>query len=216
MKHFELEQLLDFARGLTSQADRAAIEDHLSKGCRKCRNAVKMFHKLKIACAADSSYAVPDYAVRSARAIFGLRSPGRVPKLAHILARLTYDSFREPALAGVRSQHRVTRHAVYEAGDYSVDLRLEQESGAAGAVLVGQVVNRLQPQDKMASIPVVLVCGRQVMGRAVSNRLGEFQIEYRPGKSLALHLPVQQAGKKIEVPLRELFDSSARPRRGRD
>jgi hypothetical protein len=207
VKHFELEQLLDFVRGLATEGDRAAMQDHLSAGCRKCGRALAMFRKLAAASAADTTYTVPDYAVRSARAIFALQRPEKVHILPRILARLVYDSFREPALAGVRSQHKITRQAMYEAGDYCVDLRMEQERGAINVVLVGQIANRMEPRKKMASVPIVLMSGKQVLGRAVSNRLGEFQIEYQPQKSLSLHVPVQQAGTKIEVPLKDLFDS---------
>jgi len=206
VKHFALEELLDFVRGLAKKQDQAAIERHLSTGCRKCGKAIAMFRKLTAATSADSTYSVPDYAVRSARAIFALQKPERVHILPRIMAHLVYDSFREPALAGVRSHHKITRQAMYEAGDYCLDLRMEQEHGAVNVVLVGQIANRMQPTQKMASVPVVLMSGKEVLGRAVSNRLGEFQIEYQPKKSLSLHVPVQQAGKKIEVPLQDLFD----------
>jgi hypothetical protein len=44
-----------------------------------------------------------------------------------------------------------------------------------------------------------------VVGRTVSSGSGEFQIECQPKKSFRLCVPLQQAGKRIEVPLKNLF-----------
>ena len=48
---------------------------------------------------------------------------------------------------------------------------------------------------------VPLVSGEQVLAQAVSNSLGEFQMEYAPTKHLRLYVPVRQAGKQIAMPL---------------
>jgi len=50
-------------------------------------------------------------------------------------------------------------------------------------------------------VPALLFSGKQVVGQAVSNSLGEFQMEYAPTKRLRLYVPVRQAGKRIELPL---------------
>jgi hypothetical protein len=207
VKHFQIQQWLDFLHGFAGEKDRVAMENHLSLGCEKCAGTVGRLRRFVAAASADAAYEVPDYAVRSARAIFALQRPQKVLILPRLVAKLVFDSFREPVLAGVRSQHRITRQAMYEAGDYCVDLRMEREQGSSSVALVGQIANRIQPEQRIASVPIILMSGKKVLGRTVSNSSGEFQIEYQPRKSLSLYVPVLQAGKQIEVPLKDLFES---------
>src|SRR5712691_4394615 len=50
---------------------------------------------------------------------------------------------------------------------------------------------------------VLLVSGKQILAQAVSNSLGEFQMEHAASKRLRLYMLVRQAGKQIEVPLKQ-------------
>ncbi len=205
MKHFPIERWLDFVHELAAPSDRVAMEQHLASGCGSCGRVVEMLQKLVAAARADAAQNVPQLAVHSARAIFALQRPEKVHILPRMVATLVFDSFRQPAFAGVRSQHKITRQAMYEAGEYCVDLRMEQERGADSVILVGQVANRTQPRQGMANVPIMLMSGKEVLGRALSNSFGEFQMEYRPKKSLRLYVPVRAAGKQIEVRLSDLF-----------
>jgi hypothetical protein len=207
VKHFQVEQWVDFVRNISGKSNRVVMEQHLSE-CAECFRTVTTLRKLQRSATADSKYQIPEYAIRSARAIFALQRPEKVRILPRVLAKLVFDSFREPLAVGVRSQQRITRQALYEAGDYSVDLRIEHERGAQTVVLVGQIINRKEPKRKMADIGVELMSGKEVLSRATSNQLGEFQMEYRPKRSLQLHVPIQQSGKRIEVRLGNLFDKS--------
>ena len=200
MKHFELAEWTDFVRGLIEKSARLPLEHHLASGCRKCRHTADLLRKLVIAAHSDSQVQVPDYALRCARAIFLLQQPEKVQILPRIPARLLYDSFREPLPAGLRTQQRLSRQYLYQAGDYSLDLRLENERGGPRVALVGQIQNRKQPGKRLGSVPVQLLSGKQVLAQATSNSLGEFQMEYEPSKHLRLYVPVRQAGKRVDVP----------------
>ena len=210
MKHFELAEWTDFVRGLVEKSARLPLEHHLASGCRKCRHTADLLRKLVIAARSDSQVQVPDYALRCARAIFFLQQPEKVQILPRIPARLLYDSFREPLPAGLRTQQRLSRQYLYQAGDYSLDVRLENERGSPRVALVGQIQNRKQPGKRLGSVPVQLLSGKQVLAQATSNSLGEFQMEYEPSKHLRLYVPVRQAGKQIEVPLSRPVGRKAR------
>jgi len=210
MKHFELAEWTDFVRGLVEKSARLPLEHHLASGCRKCRHTADLLRKLVTAARNDSQVQVPDYALRCARAIFFLQQPEKVQILPRIPARLLYDSFREPLPAGLRTQQRLSRQYLYQAGDYSLDLRLENERGSPRVALVGQIQNRKQPGKRLGSVPVQLLSGKQVLAQATSNSLGEFQMEYEPSKHLRLYVPVRQAGKQIEVPLSRPVGRKAR------
>ncbi len=199
MKHFELAEWTDFVRGLVEESARLALEHHLASGCRKCRHTADLLRKLVTAARNDSQVQVPDFALRCARAIFLLQQPKKIQILPRIPARLLYDSFREPLPAGVRTLQRLSRQALYQAGDYSLDLRLENERGSSRVALVGQIQNRKQPGKRLGGVPVQLLSGKQVLAQATSNSLGEFQMEYEPSKHLRLYVPVRQAGKRVDV-----------------
>src|SRR2546427_665706 len=199
MNHFDISKWTDFVLGLIEESAQVAMERHLASGCRECRHTTELLRKVAAAAGSDSQVHVPDYAVRCARAIFLLQRPEKVQILPRIPARLLYDSFREPLPAGIRTRQRLSRQALYQAGDYSLDLRLENESGTSRVTLVGQIQNRKQPGKRLGRVPVLLFSGKQVLGQAVSNSLGEFQMEYAPTKRLRLYLPVHQVGKRIKV-----------------
>ena len=201
MKHFEFAEWTDFVRGLVEESARVAMEGHLASGCRKCRHTADLLQKAAVAARSDSKVQVPEYAVRFARAIFILQLPEKVRLLPRTPARLLYDCFREPLPAGVRTQQGLSRQVLYQAGDYLLDLRLENERGSSRVALVGQIQNRKEPGKRLGGVLVLLVSGEQVLAQAVSNSLGEFQMEYAPTKHLRLCVPVRQAGKQIAMPL---------------
>ena len=218
MKHFDIAKWTEFVRDSVGEAERAAMQAHLASGCRKCRQTAELLRKVAAAARRHSQVQVPDYALRCARAIFLLQQPEKVQILPRIAARLLYDSFREPLPAGVRTQQRLSRQALYQAEHYWLDLRLENESGTSRVTLVGQIQNGKQPGKRLGGVPILLISGKQIVGRAVSNSLGEFQMEYAPAKRLRLYVPMRWAGKRIELPLNyyagERQESERKARKG--
>ena len=208
MKHYEITEWVDFVRGVIGTAKQGEMAGHLGTGCGSCRGTAKLVEQLVSAARADAKYQVPESTLHLARAIYALQRPEKVQLLPRVLAHLVFDSFREPALAGVRGQQRITRQAMYEAGDYCVDLRMEQERGVSTVALVGQIVNRALPEQNIADIPILLMAGKEVLGRARSNQFGEFHLEYEPQQPLSLHVPVERAGQEIELRLQDLFGES--------
>jgi len=218
VKHFDIAKWTEFVRDSVGEAERAAMQAHLASGCRKCRHTAELLRKVAAAARRHSQVQVPDYALRCARAIFLLQQPEKVQILPRIAARLLYDSFREPLPAGVRTQQRLSRQALYQAEHYWLDLRLENESGTSRVTLVGQIQNGKQPGKRLGGVPILLISGKQIVGRAVSNSLGEFQMEYAPAKRLRLYVPMRWAGKRIELPLNyyawERQESERKARKG--
>ena len=204
-EHFAKDRWVDYTRGLSRDQERTAMEGHLSSGCTKCRRTAELLGKLAAAALAEAEYQPPPSVLRRAKAIFprpGGSESAETP--ARILARLIYDSFRDPLPAGMRAGDRPSQ-ALFEAEDYSLDLhlsreRVDRERGEPRMVLVGQIADRKKPGKRMADLPVLLVSGRRVAARGVSNEMGEFHLEYDPRQRLRLRIPV--AGRKhIEIPL---------------
>ena len=176
------------------------MRGHLAGGCRKCRRSAEILGRIARLAAAECRYEVPEFAVHCARSIYGLEQPREVRVPGGLLGRLVFDSFREPLPAGVRSQHRISRQTLYEAGEYALDLRQEQERGAARVSVVGQIASRKEPGRAFAGVPVALFAGASVLARSVSNEFGEFQIEYAPARDLRLDVGVAEGPRSSDHP----------------
>ncbi len=204
MTHCKIGPLADMVRGVAAEKDQAEMSAHLS-GCRTCRRTEEILRKVAGLAAWDVNHQVPAYAVHSARSIFALRQPEKVYFFPRVMGQLIYDSFKEPLPAGLRARHRLTRHVLYQAGDYSMDLRIEHQQGATGVTLVGQIVDQGHPDVPPAEVPVFLVSGETILAHCCSNVFGEFQLEYEPQRHLHLYL---QGGRdfqgNVELPLDHL------------
>lgn len=214
----------DFVRDVASGSSRSEMEAHLASGCRRCRRSMEALGTVVAVARGEADREPPMHALRLAMAVFSLRQPERVHILPRVLARLVFDSFGEPAPVGIRSRERVSRQAMYRAGDYYVDLRLESEPGARLVSLVGQVAESGAAHQSVANVPIVLASAGEVLVRTESNEFGEFQMSYEPRRQLRLYVPVR-GDRKLEVALGRLAperkrvkaktDGSVRARTGR-
>jgi hypothetical protein len=104
----------------------------------------------------------------------------------------------------------VFRHALYEAGNFCLDLHVEHERESATATLVGQLTDREDPDRPMARGPVLLRSRKAVVAHTMYNRFGEFELAYASAPYLRLSVAIDQAGKRIELPLSSLGDDPLR------
>jgi hypothetical protein len=204
MKHHGIAQWVDFARGLTPAPEASIMREHLATGCPECRQVLDFCDKLARLCLAVAPNRAPETAVRTARAIFPIRLPDRPARGIRIPIELIYDSFLVPAPAGMRSSWQVGWQGLYRAGDCSLDLRIEPELQSSRAAVIGQVSNHALPEIEMANIPVCLRLGSRVVAETVSNRFGEFQMEYEQRGRLQLCLYLEGGARRIQVPLKKL------------
>ena len=182
------------------------MAEHLSSGCAACRRTVELLSAVAVAAGAESASHVPDAVIRQAKAIFAVRRQELPERWPRVLARLVYDSFRDPLPAGLRTEQRYSRHALYEAGEFCLDFRLEYQQRSPRVTLVGQVADRRQPTRPVAGALVLLARANDVLARAVANELGEFQMEYEPKKLLKLFVMIERdPSPQIEVPLDEIM-----------
>jgi hypothetical protein len=210
MKHFDISQWTDFGRGVVPAPERAAMETHLSaQGCARCRATLDLVRGVVAVAQTAERYTPPDYAVRCAKALSALQQPQKA-RFPSLIAHLIYDSFRDPIPAGMRSEDRASRQALYEAGDFCLDLRLEHDRGAPLATLVGQLTNRTAPDSSVPEAPVLLMARNDVVAHTVSNPFGEFQLEYAPVRSLRLCVPLDPSGRRIEVSLNRLAGETSK------
>ena len=205
-EHFDIRQWVDFSRGVDAGVDRAVMARHLS-GCAKCGRIVHQLTDVAAIARREADYEPPVSALRIAKAIF----PSR--RQESLLARLVYDSFREPLPAGMRSQDRQTRHALYEAENYYVDLRVDYQAASDTATLVGQLADRTHPATPATDVRVLLKTRQEIIASAACNSFGEFHLDYRPAPALQIEVYLGSSGRRLDLPLSSL--TAAKPDRQR-
>ena len=186
MKHYGIAHWVDFARGAVPEQEGSIMQEHLASGCLECGQVVAFCDKLARICLALVSHRVPEAAVRNARAIFPIRWPDRPKRGVRIPVELIYDSLLVPVPVGMRASWQVGWQGLYRAGDCSLDLRIEPDLQSSRAAVIGQVCNHTVPETEMANIPIRLRSGRLVVAETLSNRFGEFQMEYEQKGRLQL------------------------------
>jgi hypothetical protein len=203
-QHLDTWEWLDFVRGVGNPAGQSANAAHLS-GCERCQAVVRGLHAVAAAAAREAHYDPPASVLRRAQAIFPVRTPAM-----SVVAKLISDNFRDPLPAGLRAIGRLTRHALYEAGDVFVDLQMDHETVAGTVTLVGQVSDRADPQTNTTSLPILLMARTGLVASAMCNRLGEFGMQFRPARELRLYVPLRESGRYVDVPMDEVLQRPPR------
>ena len=203
MRHFTLAQWADQARGVAPPEVSAAMRVHLS-GCGPCSQLFSAMSRAARAAEADRSFEPPAAAVSLAEQIFPPARRvvrGAWAGLSRLAGELSWDSLSDAAPEGVRSARPDSRHLLYRAGAYSVDLVMENDPGSRTVTLSGQIADESLPDSPVARPGAVLLSGNKVIASTYGNEFGEFALHYSPGSNLRLRLPLEQSGKFVELPL---------------
>jgi hypothetical protein len=202
MKHYGIVQWVEFARGLAATGEAQSMSQHLAEGCPECQGMADFCEKLSRVCRGITPMPVPDAAIQRARSIFLTKFPRPVKRSFRIPIEVIFDSFLVPAPVGLRASWQVGWQALYQAGECSLDLRVEPELHTCRAAIIGQVSNHETPESEMVDLPVCLKSGRVVVAETRSNRFGEFQMEYEQQKRLQLYVYLDGGTRCIQVPLK--------------
>src|SRR5690242_10717535 len=185
MSHYAIDQWADLNRGLLTGNEAMQMRAHAGT-CGECHRLSEFTLKLTKICASSANITVPESALRLARAIFPVRITSRPKRGNRIPIELIFDSFLAPMPVGLRATWQVGWQGLYRAGDCSVDLRIEPELKSSRAAVIGQITNHVVPEAAMSNLPVSLRAGEMLIAETVSNRFGEFQMEYEEQASLKL------------------------------
>lgn len=189
------EQLVAFAAGelADEQADR--VEAYANRHPQAAATIAR-YRLAHSTVSADDGVDPPPQAVAEAKAIFtSLRKPSRAPSLgdaiAHLVARLTYDSRAEPALAGVRGAATGFQLG-YELSEIAARLELQADVDEVGADfrrwrLVGQVTSH---ESAAVRVALCRAGSPAPMIEADADERGVFVLKVDPGVyDLHVHLP---------------------------
>lgn len=200
MTHYSLEQWVDFARNVVVEDEKRKMENHLKTGCVRCSKELGIWQRLHQVARRESEYVPSDGAVRTVNASFANRLARQADRVNSSVVSLLFDTFRSPVLAGTRSTGTASRQVLYGAGTYRIDVRIEPQMDSERVILVGQVLNSANPEERLPELPVTLFKGRKVLAESTTKQFGEFQIECQleGGFRLMVMLPGQT---EVTLPL---------------
>jgi hypothetical protein len=175
MKHLTTEEGIDLVNQVLSPGQRLALVRHLECGCERCMKTISRWRRIRRMAAAEASLQPPHEAVRIAKAAFAGSPWARVRKVSGVIEVL-FDSFLQPALAGVRSAGAGTRRMLYRADPFQVDLQIEAQGGGS-VVVTGQLLDLRDPEVVGSHVRLMLSNLRGQVIRATTNQYGEFREE---------------------------------------
>jgi len=204
MSHYTSEQWIDFARGLSPESEVAGMRHHLDL-CAKCSRTALPFESAARLAASDRRFVPPAPLVATVERIFAPvkaeNTHDSVLRLRRLAATLQWDSFGSALPEGVRSVGANSRHIVYLAGRYSVDLVVDTDAESETVTVTGQVANEAEPGRMPGILKPVLVSGVDFIFSTKSTKWGEFSMQSRGHRKLDLLIPLEQTGECIELPI---------------
>jgi hypothetical protein len=204
MKHFSMQDWVDFVRGFKEEEVAMAMQGHLDKGCVEClKNMETWRHVMKFA-KNEGRYTPPQSAIRVVEASFAMRQLMSARTEKFELAMLMFDSSQVATVtAGVRGRHASARQLLYKSGSVCIDMRMQPKPGSDSVVLMGQLLDSSRPAHGIGDVPVSLLCEGDTLSRKTTNQVGEFefgfgavhdvQLVFGIGESRLLVVPVPNA-----------------------
>jgi hypothetical protein len=201
MPHFSEEVFTDFVRGIDVPGNKE-LQSHLASQCGQCLQTYSIWQHLQLITSREEVYCPPAAAVRMIKVEFEAR---KTPQ-HELSGNLLFDSFTQPALAGVRSAGAAAaRQMVYEAEGMMVDLRFDRSAHSKCVSLIGQVLDQKSPRVSLANASVMLWTEKGlVLVETKTNVLGEFHMDFEAQNRLRLSIQASR-GTLIRIHLANLI-----------
>jgi hypothetical protein len=177
-----LEELLGLIQGTLDGRTKTDIARHLST-CSECEENHGWLSQMLDLTATDESFDFPEDVIHWSVAQFkaaGASAPSRM----QILARLVFDNLLPARAIEVRSTAPPagTRQMLYSAGNYDVDIRIEQLPDMNSFLLIGQIMAAGNAGLELAGLTVHLTGGPSVAA-ALTDARGMFHLRsIKPGE----------------------------------
>ena len=202
MKHYSIEQWIDFVNGASAKSALQEMQKHLDSGCKQCAGAVALWQKIRRSAAEEAHFEPPANSVRLVKAAFANAGLEAKSGLTGLLARLVFDSFQTHAVVGARSTGMQSRQMLFSANPFQIDLSIEAKPGETRLSVTGQLMDTSQPDSVGRGVPVTLSNRRGQTIQTVTNSFGEFHGEIENRGDLELSFP-GKGEKPVVVSLRD-------------
>src|SRR5579883_413980 len=121
--HLSSEIALDFLEGRLDHDQNAFWQKHLEI-CKDCTQEVGRWRQLGIDLSRSHLKSAPDQELQKAMLIYPHRPDGGGSTIRSVLAALVFDSFMEPAMAGVRGTTSAARQVVMRADEFDIHVKI--------------------------------------------------------------------------------------------
>ena len=186
MKHFPVEEWIDFVTRVVCTIRKEKMKEHLVQGCRRCSKIVSLWQRVRQIAETERNYRPPGDATRIAKASLAGSNLTLDQKRPDSLAELLFDSFLQPVPEGARSSSIGTRQLLYRADPFQIDLLIESQAGGRSVVVTGQLLDLRRPQIAVHDLWVTLSNLRGRVVQAATNQFGEFCQEIESSGNLEL------------------------------
>lgn len=170
------ERLIDYLENRLDAEQAQSIAAHLASGCGNCEDSRQWYQQVATITASDDTAEPPAWVLRRAIQLFDnrLTQPGLIERIGRSIAALVFDSFAQPAIAGVRSTETASRQLLYRAEHYNIDLQINP-SDKSNATVMGQILRKDDLRfESVSKIPLSLVRKGEAVVSTVTNDTGEF------------------------------------------
>ncbi len=169
--------------------------------CEECKSSSRFWGHVYELLRREKDYQPSAPATNSVKDAFPYDKP--VPWWSKVadFATVLFDSFTQPALAGVRSSGRSSRQITVESGSFVVDLQLESDTLQHQYLLTGQILASNNSVAQISGAEIVLLSPEKVVQKTRANELGEFYLDFSYGENLRLFIDIKgERGVGIVLP----------------
>jgi hypothetical protein len=200
MKHFSMENWIDFVRQTQDEFQTVLMQRHLDERCARCLEIVEIWRRVVNFASQENRCTPPESAVRLVQASFSFHKMLQFPAEGLQLAKMVFDSAQQPSAAGVRGSSTPARQLLYRSGNVCIDLQIQPRLGSGSVVLIGQVLDIATPAYGMGDVSVTLLCGGDLISRKKTNDLGEFDFRFEMLQQVQLVIGID-TNRKVVVPV---------------
>lgn len=202
MRHFTTEEWIDFVNQAVSPKDREEMENHLKEGCKRCRESVSLWQRVRKSAAAERNYQPPANTLRVVKAAFVTASPTGQRKESRSRISVLFDSLLQPIVEGARSAATDSRQMLYRADPFQIDLQIEAKPSSNDLQVTGQLLDLSNPGIAGKDVNITLSNLRGQVVHAVSNQHGEFACDIKNSGDLQITF-LSARGEPIVISLRD-------------
>ena len=178
MQHLSTEELIGFAEGSLPEQQVQFVNKH-AHDCKRCDSELREWVSMLALMRGFALKSAPPEALRNCRAIYSIPKP--TSKMREILASLVFDSFAQPATAGVRGDAD-SRQLLLQGDGVDLHVRISQTPN----LILGQLLQRSEDTRFVAGARIRILWNGDTVGTTVTDSLGEFRFQELPNGKLQL------------------------------
>ena len=178
MSHLNNENLVAYVEGRLASRELQFAKAHLDT-CTDCASELRTWANLFETLHGSQLQDPPADAIRNCGAIYQIPKPAS--KLRQVIARLVFDSFREPLAVGVRGES-AAQQLLIQAEDLDLHLRVSHKPRA----IVGQLLQRSDSRFVSGARLSIVKQGVPIE-TTITDGLGEFRFRQAPDGNMQLN-----------------------------